>query len=190
MSSLIATATPREGSGPLAVERLGLWLFFSSESFLFAAFLAARFYLVGIPDSGPVDQPLGVLMTVLLLASSLTAFRARNAIAQGRRGSCVRELVLTALLGLAFLVLVGIEWATADFSKADAWGTAFFSITGLHAAHVLSGVAALGLVAWSVARGRFSRDSYWGVEATTKYWTFIDVVWIAIYVSLYLLRSW
>lgn len=187
---MVADVALSERSSSLAVNRLGLWFFFFSESFLFAAFIAGRFYLVGIPESGKVDQPLGVVMTILLLVSSFTAFRARTAIAQDRRESCVRSLWLTALLGLAFLVSVGIEWATAEFSKEDAWGTAFFSITGLHAAHVLSGVVALGLVAWAAARGGFSRASYWGVEATTKYWTFIDVVWIFIYISLYVLRSW
>jgi cytochrome c oxidase subunit III len=174
---------------PIETNRLGLWLFFYSESFLFAAFIAARFFLVGISDSGEVDQPLGALMTVLLLLSSVTAFRARRAIAQGRRQDFVRALALTGLLGIVFLIGVGIEWATAGFSKDDAWGTAFFSLTGLHAGHVLSGVVALGLVAWLGARGHFSRESYWGVEATTKYWTFIDVVWIFVYVSLYLLRG-
>lgn len=185
---MAATVALHEPS-PLEVRRLGLWFFFFSESFLFAAFIAARFFLVSIPDSGEVDQPLGLLMTVLLLVSSVTAFRGRAAMAQGRRPDFVRALVLTMLLGLAFLVGVGIEWATAPFAKEDAWGTAFFSITGLHAAHVLSGIAALGLVAWLGARGHFSRESYWGVEATTKYWTFIDAVWVFIYVSLYLLRS-
>ncbi len=185
-----SVAAIHERPGTLEVDRLGLWFFFASESFLFAAFIAGRFYLVGIADAGKVNQGLGALMTVILIVSSFTAFRGRSAIACGERPSFVRWVMLTALLGLAFLVLVGIEWATAEFARENAWGTAFLSVTGLHAAHVASGVGALALVARLGARGHFSRDSYWGVEATTKYWTFVDVVWLFIYASLYLLRNW
>ncbi len=169
-----------------AMNQLGLWLFFVSESFLFAALLAARFYLTGTDRPEELNQFLGLIITSVLLLSSFTAYRAEVAIAHGDRSGFLRNLLATIILGAVFVVGVGFEWGTAEFSRHEPYGTAFFSMTGLHASHVISGVAMLVLVLFLGLRGHFSPEGYWGVEATIKYWHFVDVVWVFFYPALYL----
>ncbi len=172
-----------------ALNQLGLWLFFFSEAFLFAALLTARFYLAGTDRPGELNQALGLAITLVLIMSSLTAYRAETAIAHGDRSAFLGNLLATILLGMVFVAGVGIEWSTAEFHPSDPYGTAFFSMTGLHASHVISGIVMLILVYLLGVRGHFSAERYWGVEAVIKYWHFVDVVWVFFYPALYLI-SW
>ncbi len=170
------------------VNRLGLWLFFCSEFFLFAALFAARFYLAG-PYHAKVNQPLGLAITLVLLVSGFTAYRAEAGIRRGDRSAFLRNLLVTILLGLVFLAGVGVEWATAEFAPSSIFGTAFFTMTGVHASHVLSGVVAFALAYRLGLRGHFSAERHWGVEALVKYWYLIDVVWVFFFPVLYLVRA-
>ncbi len=168
--------------------RLGLWLFILSEGALFTAFLAARFYLLGIEKPAELNQLLGLAITVVLLVSSLTAYRAETSIAYGDEGGLRRNLLFTLGLAALFLVGVGFEWREAFhlFPPSTLYGTLFFSLTGLHATHVLSGMVLLA-IAWRKARlGAYSAEDYWGVEGAVKYWHFVDVAWVFIYPTLYL----
>lgn len=171
-----------------AINRFGLRLFIASESMLFAALVAARFYLAGLERPEGVNLALGVVLTAILLASSWLGYRALAAIRRGDRGAAARRLTAAVLLGLAFLVGVGVEWATAEFSIGTAYGTAFFATTGLHAAHLLSGIVVLGGVANLLRLGHFDAGSHWGVAGAVTYWTFVDAVWVvAVFPTLYLL---
>ena len=170
------------------MNQLGLWLFFASESFLFAALLAARFYLAGT-DRPHVNQLLGLGITSILLISSLTAYMAEAAIGRGDRKAFQRYLLATIALGLVFALGVAFEWRTAEFSRSEPYGAAFFSMTGLHASHVISGVVMLAMVYYLGLRGHFSPEKHWGVEAVIKYWHFVDVVWVFFYPALYLISS-
>jgi cytochrome c oxidase subunit 3 len=172
----------------ISINHLGLWLFFLSESFLFAALATGRFYVAGLDRPEHLDQLLGLGITSILLVSSLTAYRSEVAMAHGDRKSFFRYLVATIILGLVFVVGVGFEWASADFSPSDPYGTAFFSMTGLHATHVISGIVMLLMVGYLASRGHFTEESHWGVEATVKYWHFVDVVWVFFYPILYLME--
>ena len=107
----------------------------------------------------------------------------------GDRGAFQRNLLATIGLGLVFVAGVALEWSTADFELSDPFGTAFFSMTGVHAAHVVSGIVMLGLLYSLSLRGHFSAKKHWGVEATVKYWHFVDVVWVFFYPILYLISS-
>lgn len=185
----VSEAPVRHESFRLALNQLGLWLFFLSESFLFAALATGRFYLAGTDRPEHLNQALGLAITSVLLLSSLTAYRAEAAMAHGDRQGFLRFLGATILLGLLFVVGVGVEWSTAEFSISEPYGTAFFSMTGLHASHVISGIVILALVLMLGLRGHFSPNSYWGVEASIKYWHFVDVVWVFFYPILYLI-SW
>jgi cytochrome c oxidase subunit 3 len=171
-----------------AMNQAGLWLFFLSESFLFSALATARFVLAGTDRPEGLNQGLGLGITTVLLLSSLTAFRAETAIARGDRADFTRNLLATILLGIVFVFGVGAEWSTAEFHASEPYGTAFFSMTGLHASHVISGVVVLGLVYALGRRGHFSAESHWGVEASVKYWHFVDVVWVFFYPILYLVK--
>jgi cytochrome c oxidase subunit 3 len=171
-----------------AMNQVGLWLFFLSESFLFSALATSRFVLAGTDRPEGLNQGLGLGITTVLLLSSLTAFRAETAIAQGDRADFTRNLLATILLGVVFVFGVGAEWSTAEFHASEPYGTAFFTMTGVHASHVISGVVVLGLVYSLARRGHFSAESHWGVEASVKYWHFVDVVWVFFYPILYLVK--
>ena len=169
--------------------RLGLWLFFISESFMFGGLLASRFYLWGNtrPD---LDQAVGLIVTSILLLSSFFMNRAESAIAYDDRKTFLRSLLITAGLGVAFLAGVVIfEWQGHIKPGDGVFGAVLFGMTCLHALHVLSGVVIL-LIVWNAGRkGRFSAERHWGVEATAIYWHFVDVIWVFYYPALYLIGT-
>ena len=186
MHALHAHAHEAEEHARPQMNQVGLWLFFLSETFLFSALFAARWYLAGTERDPHVDQTLGLAITSILLLSSGTAYIAEAAIAQGKRGTASLFLFLTILLGLVFFGGVVMEWSIAEFNQTEPYGTAFFTMTGLHASHVLSGVLILGLVLMHSLRGNYSAGRHWGVESAIKYWHFVDVVWVFFYPALYL----
>ena len=171
------------------LRQAGLWLFFASESCLFAALLTARFYLAGSDRPGELKQWLGLVITSILLLSSFTAYRAEVAIGKDDRRTFLYSLLATIALGVIFAGGVAYEWASAGFAKASPYGTAFYAMTGLHALHVVSGVGLLLFVYGLGRTGRFSASDHWGVEASIKYWHFVDIVWVFFYPALYLV-SW
>lgn len=172
----------------LRINQLGLWLFIISESFLFAALLSSRYYILGLYRPPELNQPLGLGITTVLLLSSLSAYRAEMSASWGDRAGFRNSLLATIGLGLVFLVGVGIEWREAFhfFPPNTAFGTLFFTMTGVHAFHVLSGLTLLLLVYLNGRRGRYTPESYWPVEGGIKYWHFVDVAWVFIYPTLYL----
>lgn len=174
----------------LTMNRMGLWLFFVSEAFMFTGILAARFVL--LPGTRPhLNQTLGLITTSVLLLSSYFMYRAETAIGQGRHKDFVWSTFLTMLLGIAFLVgVVGLEWGEAPFGPADgAEGAVFYFMTGMHAFHVLTGVIFLFVVWNNGRRGKYAQDDHWGVEACALYWHFVDVVWVFFYPALYLIGT-
>jgi len=183
----VASITATHGR-PIRLNQAGLWFFFLSETFLFAALLSARFYIAGFKQEEHVDQGLGLAITTILIVSSFTAFMSESSMARGDRRGFFVYLVLTVLLGVVFVGGVAVEWSTAHFTISEPFGTAFFSMTGLHASHVVSGILILLLVLNLGRQGRFSAESHWGVEAAVKYWHFVDVVWVFFYPALYLIN--
>jgi cytochrome c oxidase subunit 3 len=173
----------------LAINRIGLWLFILSETFLFGALISSRYFLHRLDIPAEVNQPLGLVLTSVLLLSSLSAYRAEVSAAHGNQSSFEWNLLATIGLGVLFLVGVGVEWNEAfeHFPPHTGYGTIFFTTTGIHAFHVLSGLIALTIVYALGRTGRFTSGSgYWGVEGTVKYWHFVDVAWVFIYPTLYL----
>lgn len=168
--------------------RLGLWLFFSSESFLFAAFIAARFVSSGTAKPENLNQPLALGITIVLLASSISAYLAETSIAHGNRRGFIKYLSTTILLGLIFLVGVVFEFREAleFFPPSTIYGSNFVALIGLHGFHVFTGILALVVVLSLGKRGHFGSDDYWGVEGVIKYWHFVDLAWVVIYPTLYL----
>ncbi len=174
----------------LVINRVGLWLFLLSESFLFVAILTSRYYLQGLTVNEDVNQLLGLGITIVLLGSSLSAYRGEMCAAHGDTKGAARNLAITIGLGLLFVVGVGLEWreAFAHFPPNTAFGTLFFTMTGIHAFHVTTGLLALGVVYGMVRRRRFTAGNHWGVEGVVKYWHFVDVAWVFIYPTLYLVN--
>ncbi len=185
-----ATAAPPAASvvSRRRINRFGLWLFFVSDGLLFALLAAARFYINGTFTPDELNQVLGLGITSILLLSSLTAYRAETAIAHGNLAHGRTMLLATIALGLVFVVGVGFEWSIAEFTPSDAFGTAFFSMTGMHVMHVASGVLLLGLAYYLSGRGRYSAENHWGISSIVMYWHFVDVVWVFFYPTLYLIN--
>jgi heme/copper-type cytochrome/quinol oxidase subunit 3 len=170
----------------------GMVWFIAAELALFGTFLASYFYLrfqaATWPPDGIEDPNLvtAAIMTVLLLSSSLPMWWGERGIKSGDVGRLRLGLALSMLLGLIFLALASYEFASAEFSwRTDAYGSLFFFITGFHAAHVLGGLLMNGTVQVRAWRNHFDREHHVAVEVTALYWHFVDAVWIAIVLSLY-----
>lgn len=174
----------------LPINRIGLWLFIFSECFLFAALLTSRYYLQALYRPDDLNQPLGLAITTVLLLSSLSAYRAEASAAHGDQRGFKLNIIATIVLGVLFLVGVGIEWseAASHFPPRTGFGTLFFTITGIHTFHVITGLIALTIVYYLGRNGRFTEGNSWGVEGTVKYWHFVDVAWVFIYPTLYLVN--
>jgi cytochrome c oxidase subunit 3 len=174
----------------LARNRLGLWLFIFSDAFVFIGLFVARLVLLG--DQRPdLLQGLGLAVTAMLLISSFFMNRAEVEMAHGNRPAFLRNTFITMALGTLFLLgVVGVEWQLAPFGPADgAQGAVFYSMTGFHAFHVLTGVIFLFIVWNNGRRGHYTAEQHWGVEAAAVYWHFVDVVWMFFYIGLYLMGT-
>ena len=181
--------------------RLGMWLFFASEAFLFLGLLVTRFYLWRGPQGEVVrpelDQFAGLVVTAVLLLSSYFMNRAEVSIANDKRTDFLVSLLVTAGLGTAFLVGVVVwEWGMfpgivkGHLKPTDGvFGAVVFGMTGMHALHVLSGVILILNVWWLGRKGDFSSERHWGVEACAIYWHYVDLVWIFFYPAIYLIGS-
>ncbi len=178
----------REVPNRLGINRLGLWLFFLSESFLFGALLTTRYYLQGVSRPADLNQTLGFIISFVLILSSLTAYRAEVAVAHGAEAMFRRNILYTVILGTLFIAGVGLEWSEGFryFPPQRGFGTIFFTLTGFHAFHVFTGILALIVLILPGQRGRFTPQNHWGAEAIIKYWHFVDVVWVFIFPTLYL----
>ncbi len=167
--------------------RIGLWAFLVSDSFLFGGLMITRINLLGLTRPN-IIQLLGLAVTSVLLISSFFANRAEVCIEYGDRRQFLRSIGITMSLGILFLVgVLGVEWRLAPFGPADGTvGAVFYAMTGFHAFHVFTGVIFLGIVLRNGFRGIYSTEKHWAVEASVIYWHFVDVVWFFFYPALYL----
>ena len=174
----------------LGTNRIGLWLFLLSDSFVFAGLMVARLALWG--DTRPeLNQYLGLIVTVVLQVSSYFMYRGESAMSLGDGKGFLWNASITLALGLIFLAgVVGVEWQIAPFkASTDVYGAVFYMMTGMHAFHVLTGVIFLLVVLYNGRKGRYSRENHWAIEAAAIYWHFVDVVWVFFYPALYLIGS-
>jgi heme/copper-type cytochrome/quinol oxidase subunit 3 len=188
-----ATAQPLEGGDDL--NWWGLLWFLLTEAALFAYLIAAYLYIRAViaPEGPPAgtETPhltLAAVNTALLLLSSIPVRWAGHAAERGRRRGTVIGLALTIVMGGLFLALQGYEYATLAFSpQTNIYGSVFYTLTGFHGAHVLIGLLIMSAALWHAARGRFSAERHFGMQAAELYWHFVDVVWVILFLSLYVL---
>jgi len=172
--------------------RLGLWLFLISDSFVFGGLLVMRMNLLGLTHPH-LNQTLGLVVTAVLLISSFFMNRGETMMANGDRKGFLNNTLITFILGLGFLIgVVFVEWPMATHEgltpSSGAAGAAFYMMTGMHAFHVLTGLIFLAIVWFNGRRGLYDEKHY-PVEAAAVYWHFVDVVWIVFYPALYLVGT-
>jgi cytochrome c oxidase subunit 3 len=173
----------------------GLATFLIADGMTFAGFFAAylTFKAVNPLPAGAIyelELPLPILNTILLLVSSATFHRAGKALHLGNNPLCRRWLLISAGLGIAFLVSQMVEYFTLPFGLTDnLYASTFFAATGFHGLHVTLG-ALMILIVWWQARsdgGRVNQNNAFPLEAAELYWHFVDGIWVILFVILYLL---
>jgi len=190
-------AHPPEANQSSRVESqlLGMLLFIVSEVMVFGAFFTAYFFIRVVQGENwfPFDRfelPVAVagVNTAILLSSSLTMHWALVAVRRGDRRGLRAGLLLTTLLGATFLFVQVNEYIHIGFAPSDhAQGSVFYGLTGLHGAHVFVGLTLLTMATIRAFRGHFSPEEHRGVEVPGIYWHFVDVMWVLVYSSIYLL---
>jgi cytochrome c oxidase subunit 3 len=177
--------------------RLGIWLFLATEVLLFGGlFTAYTVFRMQEPamfhaGSLKLNRLLGAANTVVLICSSLTVALGLAAIREGKRRMLVTCLSLTLLLAALFLGIKGVEYAEhfarREFPGTDLFFSLYFMMTGLHAFHVMAGMALFSGILWLAHSGKFTAGYHTPVEISGLYWHFVDLVWIYLFPLLYLI---
>lgn len=176
----------------------GIVLFLASETMFFGGFFGAYFDIRSqhaiwpppTPALKPLEiWPIATALTLILVTSSFTCQAGLHAIKRGDRVGLIRWLRVTLILGVMFLGLQLYDYAHLGFGIRDGiFATLFFTMTGFHFAHVFGGALFLYVIMLSAMRGEFTAGDHVGVEAATLYWHFVDIVWIGLYSTYYILR--
>ena len=173
---------------------LGMLLFIISEIMVFGAFFTAYFFIrVVNGDAWPAEgtelpKLIAGVNTAILLSSSFTMHWALECAKSGNRFGLKAGILTTFGLGATFLFIQINEYVHIGFAPQDsAQGTIFYGLTGLHGAHVFIGLTLLAMVTVRAFRGHYSPEEHRGVEVPGIYWHFVDVMWIIVYSTIYVL---
>ena len=190
---------------------LGMWVFLVTEIMFFGGmFTAYTAYRAWYPNvfavaSSSLNAIIGAVNTAVLLCSSFTMVMAVRAASLDRRKALIVFLILTMILGTAFLGIKAYEW-TEKFEEHHVPGPTFhlegetpqgqgqaqlffslyFAMTGLHALHMVIGVGLLTVILLQSWKGKFSAAYYTPVDIAGLYWHFVDIIWIFLFPLLYL----
>ncbi len=185
---------PAHHSSRVDAPLLGMLLFIISEVMIFGAFFTAYFFIriaEGEPWPAPgmhLPVPVALVNTLILVSSSFTLHWAEMSIKRGNRFGFKAGMLTTFMLGCTFLFIQINEYANLGFAPQDhAQQTVFYSLTGLHGAHVFIGLLILLSVTVRAFRGHYSPESHRGVEVPGIYWHFVDIMWIVVFTTVYVL---
>jgi cytochrome c oxidase subunit 3 len=179
---------------------MGMLLFIASEVMFFAALFGAYFNVRSTAATWPPDGTefinplwLPVFVTAILVTSSFTMQIAIWRIRKGDRRGMNRAIAVTVMLGVLFLFLQLFDYISLvgndNFGiNSGVYGTLFFTMTGFHGAHVLGGVVGMVVILTRGIQGQFSAKHHVAVEAVSAYWHFVDIVWVALFSTIYLLK--
>jgi cytochrome c oxidase subunit 3 len=188
-----ATVAPAYDRTPVLTVGTVVWL--ASELMFFSGLFAAYFTLraTSSTDWPPPGVELNVavsgLFTLALVASSGTMQLAVRSLIAGRLAAFRGWLVATMVLAVVFLANQGHEWSIADFSvSSHAYGSCFYVMTGFHGLHVLGGILAMVVLLGRSGNRRFGAAEAPAVEMVSYYWHFVDVVWVGLWATLFLLK--
>jgi cytochrome c oxidase subunit 3 len=187
----------------------GMWVFLVTEILFFGGlFLAYTVYRhqysrAFAEASRHLDITLGTFNTAVLIVSSLTMALAVFSAATGRRKAIVVFLVATMALGAVFLGVKAVEYSHKfhdhlvpgpsfhfpgpDARPAEIFFSLYFTMTGLHAAHMIVGIGLLTTLVLQARKGRYTPEYHTPVEVSGLYWHFVDIVWIFLFPLLYLI---
>jgi cytochrome c oxidase subunit 3 len=188
--------------------RLGMWLFLFTEVMLFGTLFIGYAVYVNmyrhhfIDGSHHLDKWIGVTNTVILLTSSLTMALSIATLQRSRKSLSIALMAVTMLFALAFLCIKGYEWHhkfKADIYPKSAKMMAepdgiqvfygmYFTMTGLHALHVVIGAVLIAVAMVLVQRGKVHKDRITLLENTGLYWHLVDLIWIYLFPLFYLLN--
>ena len=182
-------------SSRVEAQFLGMLLFIISEIMLFGAFFTAYFFIRVVAGDqwfpfGRFELPVSIaaVNTAILLSSSLTMHWALEGARRGNRRALQVGLVTTLGLGATFLSIQINEYVHLGFAPHDnAQGSVFYGRTGLHGAHVFVGLSLLAMATVRAFRGHYSPEEHRGVEVPGIYWHFVDIMWIFVFSTLYIL---
>ncbi len=173
--------------------RIGMLSLIVGESAIFTIFVVAYVYYIGRSLTGPTPAILTVPIfnTVCLLSSSVTIWLAERAIEHGRMRGFGAWWALTMLLGMVFLAGTAEEWTRLIVHehltiRTNLFGTTFYSLVGLHATHVVVGMAALGVVLILTLLGRVKQRHAERIQVLSLYWHFVDAVWVVVFTVVYI----
>ncbi len=186
---------PANRSSRVEPQLLGMLLFIISEVMVFGAFFTAYFFIrvVAGDDWFPFrghHLPVAVagVNTAILLSSSLTMHWAQTSVKNGNRFGLKAGMLTTFLLGSTFLFIQINEYVNIGFAPHDfAQGSIFYGLTGLHGAHVFIGLTLLAMVTVRAFRGHFTPEEHRGVEVPGIYWHFVDIMWVIVYTTIYII---
>ena len=191
--------TPTEAGGhaggrpPLLTVGTVVWL--ASELMFFSGLFAAYFTVRGLseghwpPEGVELEPAIAGLFTLFLVASSGTMQFAVQTIREGDRHKFRFWMVTTLLLAAVFIANQGREYAGLSFEVGShAYGSAFYLMTGFHGLHVLGGMLAMVVLLGRSVNANFVPAETPAVEVVSYYWHFVDVVWIGLFATIYLVK--
>jgi cytochrome c oxidase subunit 3/cytochrome o ubiquinol oxidase subunit 3 len=172
---------------------VGMVCLIIAEAAIFIIFVVAYVFYLGKSLSGPTPQTVlqfPVLTTICLLSSSFTVMGAVSALHKDKSKLCSLWLALTVVLGMIFLCGTAHEWYHLIYHdgltiRTNLFGTTFYSLVGLHAAHVVFGLCMLSLALLFSLRGRMTSIHTERLEVLSIYWHFVDAVWVVVFLVVY-----
>jgi cytochrome c oxidase subunit 3 len=189
---------PSHAPGGIGNPVLGMLLFITSEVMFFSGLFAAYFSSRAANTPWPPEafdhilNPMSLILvaTIILILSSFTCQFAVWSIRKGDRTGFIRNISITFVLGIIFLVMQAWDYSILIGEGmtlgSGPFGTTYYTLTGFHGAHVFGGVLMLGVILYRGLAGQFSAKHHDAVEAVSLYWHFVDVVWILLFSILYL----
>lgn len=199
-----------------ACERLGIWMFLATEILFFGGvFGAYTVYRLWYPSefvlaSSHLNRTFATINTVFLITSSLTITLAIRSAKIGDRGALIRNLLITAALATAFMVVKGFEYAEdfhehlvpgptfgakfhdeavekgLDPGKVQLFLCFYYIMTGIHGIHIIIGIGCILWLVWEAWRGTIPPENYSTVEVVSLYWHLVDAIWLFLMPLLYL----
>jgi cytochrome c oxidase subunit III len=181
----------RAGAPPIL---FGTILFLASELLffggLFGAYYALRAETSPWPPKGvELEILLAAIATAVLVLSSGTFHLGLVAARRERIGGLRVWIAITLVLGAAFLSLQLLDYSRLSFEvSSHAYGTMYYAMTGLHWLHVAAGLVLMCVVLGRIAQGAYRGGQIDGLHAVGYYWHFVDIVWIGLFATLFLVR--